>query len=145
MGPEPPLHRAAVRGEVLLTELGGEVGRTQHDAERVDDEPLLALLKDVAEQGFVDRVQLARRDRMGGHLLALKELVLGVHLPNLLLLPHKRFEEPTQSSRATELSDLPSCTSCLQYSGCGFCGSRYQAGRRGPSQAEIVRWVLKWE
>ena len=62
----------------------------QDDLERVDYLPLLALLEDVAEQGFVNRRQLARRARMmGGHLLALKELVLGIHLANLLLLPRK--------------------------------------------------------
>ena len=87
MGHEPPLHCAGARGERLLAKLRGEVGRTQYNLESVDEKPLLALLKDVAEQGFLDRTQLARRARMGGHLLALEQLVLGVHFPNLLLLP----------------------------------------------------------
>ncbi len=65
---------------------------SHHVTACVDDEPLLALLEDLAEQGFVDHRQLDRWARMGGHLLALKELVLGIHFPNLLLLPPRKIQ-----------------------------------------------------
>ncbi len=87
MDTDTMIHHGIACSEGLLAEVQQEEGSTQLDIECVDDEPLLALLKDVVEQGFVDCRQLARQAWMGGHLLALKLLVLGVHFPNLHLLP----------------------------------------------------------
>ncbi len=44
-----------------LAEPREEEGHMQGDLQHVDDEPLLTLLKDVAEQCFVDHCQLAQR------------------------------------------------------------------------------------
>ena len=77
----------ALRGEQLLAELGQEVGCPQCDTPRVDDNPLLAHLEDVAEQGFLDPLQLARQASNVHLLLAIKELVARIHLANLLRLP----------------------------------------------------------
>jgi hypothetical protein len=91
MGTDPAIHRSTVRSEGLLAEVRREEGSIQRNNECVDDEPLLMLLEDVVEQGFVDCLQLARWARMGGRLLALKELVLGIHFPNLLLLSPRKI------------------------------------------------------
>ncbi len=53
MGHEPPLHPTAARSEGLLTEPRGEVGCMQHDAERVDNKPLLVLLEDIEHHRLV--------------------------------------------------------------------------------------------
>ncbi len=82
MGTDPALHCTAARGEGRPAELGGEEGRSKHNFERVNDEPLLLLLEEVAEQGFVDCRQLARPARVQGHLPALEELVVGVNCAN---------------------------------------------------------------
>ena len=62
MGTDPALHRTAVHGEGLLAR--NSVGRSKHIFDRVNDEPLLPLLKDIAEQGFIDCCQLARWARV---------------------------------------------------------------------------------
>ncbi len=74
MGHKPALHRAASCGEQLLEELWQEVGCPQRDSEHVDNDPLLAQLKDVAEQGFLDHLQLAERASKVCLLLALNSL-----------------------------------------------------------------------
>jgi hypothetical protein len=68
-------------------EPGGEEGRSKHNLECVDAEPLLALLEDVVEQGFIDCRLLARQARVQTQLLTLEQLVLGVHSANPHLLP----------------------------------------------------------
>ncbi len=54
MGEDPPLHHATACGEGLLVEPGGEEGHSESNLERVNNDTLLALLEDIAEQGFVD-------------------------------------------------------------------------------------------
>jgi hypothetical protein len=56
----------------------------QRNEEHVDSDPLLAKLKDVAEQGFFDHLQLAEWDRMGHVLLALEERIQRINFVDLL-------------------------------------------------------------
>jgi hypothetical protein len=124
MGTDPALHHTAARGEGLLVELGGEKGRSKHNFDRVNDEPLLPLLEDVAEQGFVDCRQLARRARVQGHLPALEELVIGVNRADPCPFPlgdvrsaHaklfcgsiERLPPQTKAPRRSQEAILPAC------------------------------------
>ena len=54
MGHEPALHCATACSEGLLVEPREQEGRTQDNLQHVDDEPLLMLLGNIAEQRFVN-------------------------------------------------------------------------------------------
>jgi hypothetical protein len=91
MGHKPALHRAALHGEQLLVELRQDEGCPQRNRKSIDDNPLLAQLEDLVEQGFLNRLQLAEWASMACLLFALKELVARIHLANLLCLsPQKK-------------------------------------------------------
>jgi hypothetical protein len=61
MGNQEALHAAAARCEALRAELGQDTWCPQHDHERVDRDPLLVELKDIAQQGILNCLQLADR------------------------------------------------------------------------------------
>ena len=81
----------------LHAEFGQEKRRPQHDDERVDDDPLLMQLEDVAQQGVFQRLQLAEWALMGCLLLGLEDLVQGIDVANPLRSPlHKIGVADTQ-------------------------------------------------
>jgi hypothetical protein len=98
MSHEPPLYRGTERSEGLLTEFRREVGHMQHDA-RVDE--------DLAEQGLLIAFNWPGGPGWADIFLLLKSLSLESISPTFSCSHLERFEEPTRSSRATELSDLP--------------------------------------
>jgi hypothetical protein len=70
MGMHEALDGTASCNEALFAKLGGEVQCQHDDAESVDFDPLLVLLKDVLVQRFFKWLQLAKWAGMKQFLLA---------------------------------------------------------------------------
>ena len=110
MGNKKAFHSTAACYEALHVELGREKRRPQHNNARVDVDPLIAQLGEVAQQGIFQRLQMADRTSQRCLLPGLEDLVQEIdfapcitHFERLVALPRR--------SAAAFRSDIPSATS----------------------------------
>jgi hypothetical protein len=96
------LDGAAPWDEVLFAKLDGEVQRHHNDGKSADLDPLLALFKDVLQQCFFERLQLAEWAWMDGFLLGFSSALMG-SLPRLKSFTHLEISKADSWTRSVDL------------------------------------------
>ncbi len=98
MGNQKALHTAAAHCEALFTGLGRDKRCPQRDHERVDHDPLLTVLEDIAQQGTLDCLELADRTSQCRLLLWPKDLVQVINFADPCNAHFERLAALTRSS-----------------------------------------------